>query len=391
MDIQEIKTKFADQLFINYELMLHWPAKDMKERFDRFFVRDETPTSIAAKEYLLHDLDAYTEYLELCHDLAKRYPETYYDWDRKDYYICSFHHCCHDVFYKTLDVLSYEERQYLNDHYFFTNHPKVLGHYAEQFEPKNPNWQFNDFTASYIREDLRDFKVFDEVSYHDTNIPEEINLLQYEYDYMDERLADVIHYWQDMISKKDFYYFSQRECLKILANLYLRYSLDSTCPDWKHALSIAMICWKNALLASPYCHRIKKEDTYDTPWLVYGTDINAFVKGDSYDVLLVRIWAIYADLLWREHDEHFKIVWKEALRYDRILFSETRDYVLKDFYLSAEQLVKSYDGELNDTELLSEAERLLQTNPAMTTEDFAKYINEKMNILEEFAEYRIDV
>ena len=152
-----------------------------------------------------------------------------------------------------------------------------------------------------------------------------------------------------------------------------------------------MICWKNALLASPYCHRIKKEDTYDTPWLVYGTDINAFVKGDSYDVLLVRIWATYADLLWREHDEHFKIVWKEALRYDRILFSETRDYVLKDFYLSAEQLVKSYDGELNDTELLSEAERLLQTNPAMTTEDFAKYINEKMNILEEFAEYRIDV
>lgn len=63
MDIQEIKTKFADQLFINYELMLHWPAKDMKERFDRFFVRDETPTSIAAKEYLLHDLDAYTEFL----------------------------------------------------------------------------------------------------------------------------------------------------------------------------------------------------------------------------------------------------------------------------------------------------------------------------------------
>lgn len=131
MDIQEIKTKFANQLFINYELMLHWPAKNMKERFDRFFVRDETPTSIAAKEYLLHDLDAYTEYLELCHDLAKRYPETYYDWDRKDYYICSFHHCSHDVFYETLDVLSYEERQYLNDHYFFTNHPKVLGHYAE--------------------------------------------------------------------------------------------------------------------------------------------------------------------------------------------------------------------------------------------------------------------
>lgn len=55
MDIQEIKIKFADQLFINYELMLHWPAKDMKERFDRFFVRDETPcdTNLSFESYPL--------------------------------------------------------------------------------------------------------------------------------------------------------------------------------------------------------------------------------------------------------------------------------------------------------------------------------------------------
>lgn len=222
-----------------------------------------------------------------------------------------------------------------------------------------------------------------EPSEFNKNTPSDDFLLEYTWCFdPEEDVEPIVEHWQNMIMRCDFHIFSEQQCYLILLEFYFFYWYQIDWTRKKGLLEIILDCIDKAICASPI-NTDKTDDTLLDPWVIHTDDgriINAYKKPESVEHMEVCYWAWKADYLSNpvynsERESLFARMHAEFL--DRIYFLDTKDYALKCYYFTPNDLVEVYKNSINrdcSLDLLRYAKGLLDINPAAKLRDFVDYV-----------------
>ena len=221
------------------------------------------------------------------------------------------------------------------------------------------------------------------MSHFNRNTPSDEFLLQYTWHYNPvDDIKLFVEHWRGMITRRDFYIFSEQQCYLILLEFYFFYWVQLTFEEKERLLDVILGLIDKVICASPDNTELK-EDTLMNPWVICADDgrtFNAYQRPKSVENQEVRYWALMSDLYrqpvhGKERESLYSKMHAEFL--DRVYFFDTKEYALMDEYFTPEYLACAYINTVNEKtslDLIMYAKELLEINPAAKLNDLVGYI-----------------
>ena len=234
-----------------------------------------------------------------------------------------------------------------------------------------------------IKRERKEIMEHVDVSLFNRNTPSDEFLLQYTWHYNPvDDIKLFVEHWRGMITRRDFYIFSEQQCYLILLEFYFFYWVQLTFEEKERLLDVILGLIDKVICASPDNTELK-EDTLMNPWVICADDgrtFNAYQRPKSVENQEVRYWALMSDLYrqpvhGKERESLYSKMHAEFL--DGVYFFDTKEYALMDEYFTPEYLACAYINTVNEKtslDLIMYAKELLEINPAAKLNDLVGYI-----------------